>query len=142
MSDGRADTTLLASRRRWRLGCLLLAALLALVGWVAVADPGQPAPASLEASSTSRPLPAACADALDLGDLLASHTGPLSGAANDHVDVMKRLDLFLEGKPGGLTGRQAYQRGEAQMAVMEEHGPDAEVQSKRYREVRRRCPLK
>lgn len=87
-------------------------------------------------------LPPACADAIALARLMAGHVGPLAQAVNDHTDLMERLDLFLEGKPGGLSGRQVYERGQAQMEVFEKHGPDAEVQVRRFQEVAKRCPLK
>lgn len=150
MSDPvpRAERRYEEGRTRRRTWWLLLAALaiivaLGLAYWYAQPDligsSTAATPESRAAQSTAPHVSKACADALALADLLASHVGPLAQAANDHVDVMERLDLFLEGKPGGLDGHQAYMRGEAQMRVMEEHGPDAEVQTKRYKEVRKGC---
>jgi hypothetical protein len=134
-------------RPRWLLWLAAVGALvfLATTVWVATrTDPAIPsaAVASSSSTATATTLPGACADALALADLLASHVGPLADAANEHVEVMEKLDLFLEGKPGGINGQQAYDQGETQMAVMEEHGPDAEVQTRRYQKVRKRCPIR
>jgi hypothetical protein len=117
---------------------------LAATAWAATrSDPAAVVSASSSAPTTTAPtLPPACADALALADLLASHVGPLSDAANEHVEVMEKLDLGLEGKPGGINGQQAYDQGQQQMTVMEEHGPDAEVQTRRYQKVRKQCPLR
>jgi hypothetical protein len=132
-------------RRRPLLWLAAVGALLfvAATTWAATrSDPAAIVSASSAPTTTATTLPPACADALALADLLASHVGPLSDAANEHVEVMEKLDLFLEGKPGGITGQQAYDQGQRQMAVMEEHGPDAEVQTKRYAKVRKQCPLR
>jgi hypothetical protein len=121
-----------------------IVAVILLVGWLIStttrSDDGRPS--SSVAAATSTTLTPACADALALADALAVHAGRLADAAVDHVVIMDRLDLFLEGKPGGLNGQQVYRLGSKQMAVMEADAPDAQVRAKRYREVRKRCPLK
>jgi hypothetical protein len=116
---------------------LAVAAVAVWYAWAQV--DGQPAISQAAPPTT---LPAACADALALARLMAVHVGPLAAAVNDHTDLMERLELFLEGKPGGLSGKQVYEQGQAQMRVFESHGPDAEVQVRRFKEVARRCPLK
>jgi hypothetical protein len=119
-----------------------------LAGWaitsITQADDGGPpsTQARAQAVATATTLPAACADALAIADALAPHALRLADAAVDHVVIMDRLDLFLEGKPGGLNGEQVYRLGDKQMKVMEADAPDAQVRAKRYREVRKRCPLK
>jgi hypothetical protein len=130
-------------RERW----LLVTAVLALavtVGAVAYArnQATDPEPLATTAATRSAAPPAACADALALADLLAGHVGPLADAANGHVNVMELLELTLEGKPGGIDGKEAYRRSGPQMAVMADHGPDAEVQTRRYQRIRKRCPLR
>jgi hypothetical protein len=128
-------------RGRWWLVAVVAAVVaLAAAGWAVTRTDPTPAGATAAAVTTTT-LPQACADALALADLLASHVDPLAGAVNDHADLMERLDLFLEGKPGGLSGHQVYEQGEKQMEVFEEHGPDAQVQVKRYQKVRKACPL-
>jgi hypothetical protein len=120
-------------------------ALLVVVGAVAYArNQTQPDDAAAAPTATTRAaaLPAACADALALADLLAGHVGPLADAANGHVNVMELLELTLEGKPGGIDGKEAYRRSGPQMAVMADHGPDAEVQVRRYQRLRKQCPLR
>lgn len=136
-------------RRRGRLllaGALICALGLLAAGWFASReDPlllGPQAGAGVASTARATSVPPACADALALADLLAQHVGHLAPAINDHVDVMERLDLGLEGKPGGITGHEAYVRGQAQMRVFEADGPDAEVQVKRYLRVRRGCPAR
>ena len=121
----------------------LVATVLVVGGAVAAvtrADDG--GPSGNVAAVTSTTLPAACADALAIADDLAGPARRLGGAAVDHVVIMDRLDLFLDGKPGGLDGHQVYRLGEKQMKVMEADGPDAQVRAKRYQEVRKACPLK
>jgi hypothetical protein len=54
---------------------------------------------------------------------------------------MELLQLTIDGKPGGIDGKEAFRRSEPQMMIMAEHGPDAEVQTKRYKKVRKACPL-
>jgi hypothetical protein len=131
------------SRPRWAVVAALVLAVL-VVGVVLAAyvrtDPQGPSPTSAVAPATT--LPAECADALAIADELAVHAGRLANAAVDHVVIMDRLDLFLDGKPGGLDGHQVYRLGEKQMKVMEADAPDAQVRAKRYLEVRKRCPLK
>jgi hypothetical protein len=126
----------------WVLTLAVLATLaaLALVGRSLTAEEPTPAPAAQSAATTTT-LPGACADALDLADLLAVHVTKLADAANGHVETMEKLKLGLAGRPGGISGTEAFRQGGPQMAVMSEHGPDAEVQAKRYRALRARCPL-
>jgi hypothetical protein len=134
-----------ANRRRvwpWVLGVVLVVALAVAAGLYFREDSDAPEARAAVVSKAYRPLPQACADALALARLMAAHVGPLSAAVNDHADLMERLDLFLEGKPGGLSGKQVYEQGQVQMKVFEAHGPDAEVQVRRFKEVARRCPLK
>jgi hypothetical protein len=126
------------------VAALVTLAALVVAGWYGLRGPdetGLRVGGNTSPPTTSPSVPAACVDALGLADLLASHVGPLADAANAHVEVMEKLDLYLEGKPGGITGKQAYDQGATQMAVMEDHGPDAEVQTRRYQEVRKRCPI-
>jgi hypothetical protein len=129
-------------RERWLLVTAVLAVAVT-VGAVAYArnQATDPEPLATPTARSAVP-PAACADALALADLLAGHVGPLANAANGHVNVMELLELTLEGKPGGIDGKEAYRRSGPQMAVMADHGPDAEVQVRRYLRIRRRCPLR
>jgi hypothetical protein len=118
--------------------------LLAYVtGMLAAADrPSGGRNANATAAAPTTTLPQTCADALALARLLVPHVRHLADAANSHVEVMEKLDLFLEGKPGGINGQQAYDQGAKQMATMAAHGPDAEVQARRFQEVDKRCPLR
>jgi hypothetical protein len=138
----RADRTP-PSGPRWRLPLLvgLVAAGLWLIFLAVTADPAATPTRAVAAAPTTTLAPA-CADALALADDLAGPAERLGNAAVDHVVIMERLDLFLKGKPGGLNGHQVYQLGAGQMKVMEVDGPDAQVRAKRYREVRKACPLK
>ena len=97
--------------------------------------------AAAAATPTATTLPPSCADAIALARILTDHVGPLSKAANDHVSIMSLLQLTIDGKPGGIDGKEAFRRSGPQMSVMEEHGPDAEVQTKRFRQLVRKCPL-
>jgi hypothetical protein len=115
------------------------AALLAAVLFTTRSDP---TPAAATSAATTTTLPQACADALALADDLAANARPLAEAAVEHVVIMDRLDLYLEGKPGGLNGEQVYRLGDKQMEVMEQHAPDAQVRARRYQKVRNACPLK
>jgi hypothetical protein len=130
-------------RTRW----LVVVALICLVALIAVwlyVQPNSGGDVTSAARATQpsvQPLPKSCVDALALADILATHVGPLAQAANDHVNVMELLQLTIDGKPGGIDGKEAFRRSEPQMMIMAEHGPDAEVQTKRYKKVRKACPL-
>lgn len=124
------------------LGSLAAALLVAVVVTGRLIPDLDPAPTVATISVPTLPtLPDACAEALTLGKLLAGHVVPLTRAVSDHREIMRRLDLGLEHKSGGITGAQAYQLGERQMPVFETHGPSAEAQADRYQEVVKRCPL-
>lgn len=138
----------LALRRRRRRGATaagLVVALL-LVGWalVALGDDAAPPAAPAVATSAAPPttLPLACAEALAHADELAEAAGPLANAGIGHAALMERLELYLDHKPGGLSGKQVYDLGAGQMRVMDEQAPDARVHAKRYQEVRKRCPIR
>jgi hypothetical protein len=90
-------------------------------------------------TSTSRRSATACAEALALADDMIVHARALADAGIDHGVLMEKLELGLEGKPGGITGAQAYELGVKQVAVMEEHGPDVRATVRRYQAARRRC---
>jgi hypothetical protein len=108
--------------------------------WYAVTRT-DPAPTPT-AATTATTLPQACADALALAREMAVHVEALTGAANGHVNVMELLELTVEGKPGGIDGSEAFRRSGPQMKVMASHGPDAQVQVRRFQEVAKQCPLK
>jgi hypothetical protein len=135
-----------ADRHRSRVPmtvAVLSAALAVGAIWYAVTrtDP-TPTPTAATTAATATTLPQACADALALAREMAVHVEALTGAANGHVNVMELLELTVEGKPGGIDGSEAFRRSGPQMRVMAAHGPDAQVQVRRFQEVEKKCPLK
>jgi hypothetical protein len=130
-------------RSRWPMTLAVLSVGLAGVAvWYALIR-ADPAPTSAPtAATTATTLPQACADALALAREMAVHVEALTGAANGHVNVMELLELTVEGKPGGIDGSEAFRRSGPQMKVMASHGPDAQVQVRRFQEVAKRCPLR
>jgi hypothetical protein len=140
----RADQRRRHQRAIWLgVGTLMaLAGLIAAGLFAARTDRAPATSAAGVATTTSRPLPAACTDALALADRLAPPAVRLAEVAAKHVAVMDGLDRFLEGEPGGLNGHQVYEMGKPHMKVMAADGPDTEALAARYREVRKACPLK
>jgi hypothetical protein len=123
---------------------LVVACGLIAIWWYALRTDLADTPVTVQQSAATdhqMPLPKQCADALALADILASHVGPLAQAANDHVNIMQLLQLTIDGKPGGIDGKEAFRRSMPQMMTMEAHGPDASVQVKRYKQIRKKCPL-
>jgi hypothetical protein len=151
MADrGSTPTRGQLSRARVRRQRLIWAAVLALVGvggltWLAAAnDPASRAPTASvrQGSASTRAVPPACADALGVGRRLADSADAVAQAAERHLELMERLDLFLEHKPGGLSGKQVYELGQQQMHVFEHHAKPTRALVRDYREVAAACPLK
>jgi hypothetical protein len=128
-------------RVRWALWCLAAVVAAAGTGWI-LGRHQAPATGSAVATGTGHPraLTPACAELLRLARRLAGNAEALAAAAHTHAELMDRLDLFLEGKPGGLSGEQVYQLGEAQMRVFEARGPPTHRQAHHLKEVAHRCP--
>jgi hypothetical protein len=132
----------IASRRRRQLTLaagLLLLSLAALL-FMFARDGGQRPTMAHQVPTSTRPR--ACAQAMTTAARLATQADLVAEAAGRHLKLMKRLDLFLEGKPGGLSGHEVYQQGETQMAVFEQHGPAVRRLAHQYREVAAECPSK
>lgn len=87
-------------------------------------------------------LPASCRTALQLARRVAPNAAELAAAAHRHAELMDRLDLFLDGKKGGLSGQQVYQRGAPQMRVFESRGPPTHRQALELQEATRQCTLR
>jgi hypothetical protein len=124
---------------RWLLWLALAATGSLLIGiWAGAAAV---TPTARPADTTSGPtVPAACRDAVRLAARLAPNAAAVAVAAHRHAELMDRLDLFLEGEPGGLSGRQVYEQGETQMRVFEQRAPTLHRQAQQLQEVARRCP--
>lgn len=126
--------------RAWLLGLLVAVAAAALGGYAAGATERGPPPRSSVSSSTMR-LPDACTQALALARRLAPNAAAVAVAAHTHEELMEKLDRFLDGEPGGLSGRQVYQQGEAQMRIFKALAAPTHRQVDALQEVASRCPL-
>jgi hypothetical protein len=102
---------------------------------------GQPAQATATSAAPAH-LSQACIDTIRLARLVGRDVGPLTHAANGHVNVMELLKLTIDGKPGGIDGQEAFRRSEPQMQVMARYGPDAEIHLQAFKRASRKCPIK
>lgn len=120
---------------------LIMSGLFAVVlGWqLSTSSSPRARIASRQATTTT--VTPACARALKTAARLATAADPLAEAAQRHLELMERLDLFLEHKPGGLSGQQVYELGRQQMTVFEREAGPTRAQAHRYREVAAECPL-
>lgn len=138
----RAAATLARRRQCQALGAAGALILASLVGLLWLGEGRTDGHATGSAQATASTEPAACAEARSLARQLAHHAGPLAQAALRHKSLMERLDLFLEGKPGGLSGQQVYELGEEQMAVFEKEGPATQKLAHQVQEVAAQCQRK
>ena len=138
-----------ATRRRHRrtlaaTAAVVLAVTAAVVWWVRPTLDldrltGQPTSTTIAPAASGR-LPPACAEALALAAQLGPNAGALSAAVGHHLELMERLDLWLDHQPGGLSGHEVYVRGQTQMRTFADQGPKVRAQAAELRRALARCP--
>jgi hypothetical protein len=82
-----------------------------------------PTPATAQATSGITATLATCHQASRNAKALAQDAAVLADAANRHAELMRRLDLYLAHKPGGLSPHDALALGMSDVVTFRKYGP-------------------